>query len=140
MYGNTIYIYIIMIMNKLKLERNERILEKIKKMLKDKKITFAELAEKIEYTSTGLNRAFGKNNLKLETLERISEVLQVDITYFFEEELTDRLVDEIMKHEQNPDLKGFMFGFSRDISKGMKLEEAVFKNMDKQGYLSNLLL
>lgn len=65
------------------------------------------------------------------SLECISKVLQVDISYFFEEDVIEHLADETMKYEKNPDFKNFMFGFSRDIARGMKLEEAVSKNMDR---------
>ena len=131
--------YIILHMNKLKFNLSEQILEKVKSMLREKKMTFAELAEKIGYTSTGLNRAFGKNNIKLGTLESISKEMGVDISYFFEGDVVERIADEIMKHEKNPDLRSFMFGFSRNIAKGDKLENAIGKILNPNHMIEQLM-
>jgi len=57
---------------------------KIKNLAKSKKIPLSELYEKIEMTGQGFNIALKNNTLKIETLLKICEVLEVDISYFFE--------------------------------------------------------
>ena len=113
--------------------------ERLKILLKNKKLTFNQLAEQLNMTSTGLYLSFKRGKVTILMIERIAEILDVDPFYFFEGEIVERMAEEITKHSQKIDLKDFMFGFSRDIAKGMKLEDAVFKNMDKDGFLTNLL-
>lgn len=127
-------------MSELKYSLSEEILEKVKKKLKQEKMTFLELAQKIEFTDSGLRRAFDKNSLSIQTLYSISKILRVDISFFFEDKVIDRFVDEVLKRPENPDLKTFMFGFSRDIAKGMKLEEAVYKNMAPESHKNGLMI
>ncbi|MFB6259064.1 MAG: helix-turn-helix domain-containing protein [Flavobacteriales bacterium] len=58
----------------------------VKKYSKQQGVTLKELAEKVGMTETGLSRALKRKSLKVKTLERISEVLQVPIPAFFGEE------------------------------------------------------
>ena len=59
--------------------------EKIKELQKIRKITQAELSDKIGMTRPGLQNAFRNDDFKASTLKKIAEVLDVSITYFFEE-------------------------------------------------------
>lgn len=117
----------------------QNIENKVKSLLKKKSISFAELARRIGYSNAGLHRSFGNNTISVTTLELIAKELDVDISYFFEEIIIEKLVDEIISHNKTSDLKNFMFGFSRDISKGLSLKEAVYKNIDPEGYKIYLL-
>ncbi len=56
---------------------------KIEKMLKQKDISILTLCEKIGITQQGYYSIFKNNSLKISTLEKIAEVLEVDINYFF---------------------------------------------------------
>lgn len=58
----------------------------VKKYSKQQGLTLKELAEKVGMTETGLSRALNRKSLKVKTLERISEVLQVPISAFFGDE------------------------------------------------------
>lgn len=120
--------------------RHDLILEKIKELLKRKRMTFVELSDEIGITKAGLYRAFHNQTLSLSSLIKISKALDVSVSYFFEEEVIERLSDEVMKYEKDPGLKPFMYGFSRDVSKGMKLEESVFKNLNPEAYKNSLAL
>lgn len=112
--------------------------EKVKYLLKQKGISFVELAKRISYSNAGLHRAFNTGTLTISTLSEIARELNVSIDYFFEEKIIDRLAEEVMKYDKSGDLKIFLFGFSRDLSKGMKFEDAVRKNQDPDGYKNSL--
>ncbi|MFB6257499.1 MAG: helix-turn-helix domain-containing protein [Flavobacteriales bacterium] len=58
----------------------------VKKYCKQRGLTLKELAEQVGMTETGFSRALKKKSLKVKTLERISEVLQVPIASLFGEE------------------------------------------------------
>lgn len=55
----------------------------IKDLATRKKISIVELAEKIGISSQGLYKAISENSTRVETLEKIAEVLQVPISTFF---------------------------------------------------------
>lgn len=65
------------------------IIQKIKELARIKDIPISELAEKIGFTNSGLHRAFANNDLKLSTLEKIANVLNVPMSSFFESGLLD---------------------------------------------------
>ena len=79
---------------------------KVKDLIKRKGISFVELAKRIGYTNAGLHRSFANKNINLATLDIISNELDVDISYFFEAKVIDRLRNEISKYKENPD-QGF---------------------------------
>lgn len=62
------------------------IYSKIKKLLTDKNISVPQLAEKIGMTKGGLYAAIENNTLSVKTLEKIAEVFEVPIIYFFEKD------------------------------------------------------
>lgn len=59
---------------------------KIKKLAKDKNISLKELADKINMTEGGFFQSFRNETLKVSALEKISDVLNVPINYFFDDE------------------------------------------------------
>jgi len=58
-------------------------LSKIKLLAKNKNMPIKELSKKITITQPGFYTSFRNNSLKVNTLLKISEVLDVDINYFF---------------------------------------------------------
>jgi len=77
---------------------------KIKFLSKKSNLTIKELCNRIEMTESGFNIALKNNTLKIETLQKISEVLEVDISYFFGNEITknensNELLDKIKELE-----------------------------------------
>jgi transcriptional regulator with XRE-family HTH domain len=62
---------------------NLNIEEKIKKLAKDKNLSIRQLCIKIEITESGLNYTLKNNTLKIETLQKIADVFEVPISYFF---------------------------------------------------------
>ena len=59
---------------------------KIKTLASERKITLKELCLKIDISEQGLHKMVGNNSIKVSYLEKIAEVLEVPISYFFEEE------------------------------------------------------
>lgn len=112
----------------------ESIEEKVRALLRKKSISFVELAQRIGFSNAGLHRSFSNNTISVTTLESIAKELDVDVSYFFENIVVEKMVDEILRHNKSADLKNFMFGFSRDVSKGMSVKDAVYKNIDPEGY------
>lgn len=62
------------------------IFSRLKKILKTRKITQKELAEKIGVSVTTINDLLKREDLKVSMLEKIAKVLQVPVSYFFDEE------------------------------------------------------
>lgn len=82
---------------------------------------------------------FKIGSISIEALTKIAKILNVHPFYFFENDIVERLTEEVAKSKENPDLKSFLMGFSRDINKGMKLEEAAHKSIDPEGYKMSLI-
>lgn len=60
------------------------ILHKIKILLKEKKINYEEFAKKINVSKpTVVNYFAGRSKIDIDTIQKIAEVLEVDISYFF---------------------------------------------------------
>jgi transcriptional regulator with XRE-family HTH domain len=57
---------------------------KLKRIAKDKRMSIKELSEKIGMSETGFHQALNNNTLKVETLEKISDVLEVPIFFLFD--------------------------------------------------------
>lgn len=58
----------------------------VKKYSKQQGLTLKELAEKIDMSEAGLHRALRTKSLKVKTLERLSDVLQVPASTLLGEE------------------------------------------------------
>lgn len=67
-----------------------------------KNMSLKELSSKIELSEHGLQRIIRSNSTKIETLEKIAEVLGVDVTVFFEEKETYVQMSEFLN---NPYIK-----------------------------------
>ncbi len=63
-------------------------LQKIKVLAREKKITLAQLASDIGITQQALLKIIRENSTKIETLERISNILKVSPAIFFEDDIT----------------------------------------------------
>lgn len=114
--------------------------DRLKILLKKEGLTFNELAEKLNISSTGLYLSFKRGKVTIVTLEKIGIILKVHPFYFFENDIIERLTEEVTRHSPNPDLKSFLMGFSRDVSKGMPLDQAAYKNIDPDGHRTGLLM
>ncbi len=60
-------------------------INKLKELLKSKKLNQRELADKIGYTQTAISQAMSRGDFKISMLEKIANVLDVPISYFFSE-------------------------------------------------------
>lgn len=67
--------------------------EFIKSVAKEKKISLAELAEKIGYSEAGFHRACSNAKFKIDALQKISQVLEISPERFIKNETTLRLVE-----------------------------------------------
>ncbi len=79
--------------------------EQIKTLCKQNNLSIKELSEKIGMSDAGLYRAFINNSLKVETLEKIANVLGVSAGNFFDNS-GDALnnIKEIRSHIKNQDI------------------------------------
>lgn len=60
-------------------------LEKIKILSEKKKITLTDLSSKINMSYQNLNRCIRENKMQAQDLEKICNILDVPISYFFEQ-------------------------------------------------------
>lgn len=75
--------------------------DKVKKLAKLREISMRKLCQRIEMTENGLAAAFKNNTLKVETLVKISQVLGVPVSYFFDETSSNiNLVSHGIGHNQ----------------------------------------
>lgn len=58
---------------------------RLKDLLQSKKINQRELADKIGYTQTAISQAISRGDFKVSMLEKIADVLEVPMNYFFVE-------------------------------------------------------
>lgn len=56
------------------------LLDSVKELIKNKGITFIELAEKLNITRQALHSTLRNENIQLSTIEKIAEALEVDIS------------------------------------------------------------
>lgn len=73
---------------------------RIKNILREKKISISELAEKIEVKRESLSRIVNGASTSVETLDKISKVLNVSITDLFESDSPNELTALIDHHGQ----------------------------------------
>jgi len=62
---------------------------RIKTELELKNITIRNLCHKIDITEQGLHQMIRKKSMKIEILERISSVLELPVTYWFDDNTTN---------------------------------------------------
>jgi len=98
---------------------------KIKNLAKEKNISIRQLCIKIEMTEQGFSRSLTSNTLKIETLQKIADVLNVSVGYFFGIENDDCKKIIIEKEEY----KKIATKFATDY---MYAIEKVMQNFTKQ--------
>lgn len=80
------------------------------------------LAGEVGMTETGLHRALKNKSLKVKTLERISEVLEVPIAFLFGEE--QRLEEERRKYKrENKELEERVEAVERRLDELLRSKE-----------------
>ena len=84
-------------------------LDKIKQIAEKKGISIRKLAEVIEKTEQGLHSAIRNNTLKSIDLEKIAQILEVPISYFFEEGENQEISKKIIQNGNGNNLKIFIF-------------------------------
>jgi len=95
--------------------------KKIKELSKKSNLTIKDLCKKIEMTESGFNIALKNNTLKIETLQKISEVLEVEIGYFFESEQNNNKIDAILIFDE----------FSKNLDKEAKQIKQIEKIFER---------
>jgi len=63
---------------------------RIKSELEHKNISIRELCCRIDVTEQGLHQMIRNKSMKIEVLERISNVLELPVTYWFENQISAR--------------------------------------------------
>lgn len=90
--------------------------KKISIICDEKKMSISELAEKIDFSRQGLNKAISTGSLKIETVELIAEKLGVSIMEFIDDKKWNLLNTELLKWEaRHADLLAVSNKFSIDI-------------------------
>jgi transcriptional regulator with XRE-family HTH domain len=112
----------------------ELVFDRVKFRLDEQKKNFTDLAVELGITNSSLYRAMKRGKLTLEMMERIAVIIEVPVTYFFETVVVDRIADEVIQYEKNPDLKSFMLSFTRELGKGFSLESSVGLSIDKEAF------
>lgn len=117
------------------------VFERIKSLLDKQNRNVEWLAKEVGLKNKStLYVAFKKGSVSMVLLQKIASVFGIKPFYFFENDIIERLTEEIAKHPQNPDLKSFLMGFSRDVSKGLSIEQAAYKNIDPHSYTTGLVI
>ena len=75
---------------------------RIKTELERRNLSIKELCRRIEVSEQGLHQMIRKQSMKLEVLERISRVLNVDMAYWFREDLDHEMC--LKAAEPRPDM------------------------------------
>jgi transcriptional regulator with XRE-family HTH domain len=106
---------------------------RLKKAIKDKRYSIREVSEKIGMSEVGFHQSIKNNTLKIETLEKIANVLEMPISYFFEPK--DEEVEDFFKDFNLPTNPDSPVGIMESLI--MKLEEYIIdKHKEKQDKLT----
>ena len=86
--------------------------EKLKKALKDKGISQKQLVGMIGMTEGGFISMLNNNSIKVETLEKICETLDIPITYFLDiqvepEGFWKRMINELSEEVKNLRMRAY---------------------------------
>ena len=110
---------------------------KLKRALKEKKVSQKTLAANIGMSETGFVQMINNSSIKVETLERICEELGLPINYFFEdaqevkvqdsETVWKRLINEVTDEATSWRLKAYRY---EDI---LKQNGITFHSVSKRG-------
>jgi len=83
----------------------EKILQKIKKLQKENKLSTKEISKEIGVTSQTLYDYFsGKTQISIKNLQKIAKVFDVPMTYFFEEQTDTDNINYVNLKEENEKL------------------------------------
>ena len=107
--------------------------EKIKKLLNSRSMTINELCKQVEMTERGFHAAVKNNSLKLKTVESIADVLQVPISYFFDENQNNLSQEVIKPIETRKNKESYFYELlleEKDKRIGF-LEKLVFTKLDR---------
>jgi|GEM_PF-4257592 len=77
-----------------------QITERIKKLLKENNITISELASKLNVSAYGLQKMFKANSYKVDTLQKIADALNVEITEFVGDTLKISEYNELKRNNE----------------------------------------
>lgn len=102
--------------------------EKLKKRLKEVKITQEQLCHKIGMTRQGLNKSIENNSLQVQTVESICEVLEVSPDYFIDIQSRQNGVWQRLAEEANNEAQRWKM---RAFELEEKLNLANFKILSK---------
>lgn len=106
-------------------------LQKIRAIADEKKITIAQLAAEIGITQQALLKIIRENSTKIETLERISNILKVSPAVFFEDELTKSII-QVTKTGDN------MYNSTKTVDYSLALKEKDEHIKDLQSQIKDL--
>jgi hypothetical protein len=119
------------------------VFERVKLLLERKNKNVEWLAQELGMkTKATLYTGFKKGTITIKQIESISKILEVHPFFLFEEEIIKRLTEEARKHGDKNKLsvREFLMSVSMDLSGGMKLEEAAYKNLDSDGHRRSLTM
>ena len=77
----------------------------LKKIISEKKITLKELAKRIDLSEQGLHSTIRNKAMKIETLEKIVKILEIDISIFFKELTNNGIEKDYLKDNYNKRLE-----------------------------------
>ena len=92
---------------------------KITTLYKKRLMTLEELAEKIGFSYNGLHKALKANDFKISVLEKIADVLKVELSYFFG--------DDNKTSIENNDSLGML---AKKYANELQMLETILKNRD----------
>jgi transcriptional regulator with XRE-family HTH domain len=75
---------------------------KIKLLCGSKQISIKSLAIELGLTEQGFNKMFKKNSIKISQLDRIANILEVDICYFLKEDYENKPAPILPSQVQEP--------------------------------------
>ncbi len=111
--------------------KNKNIEKKIKRIMFEKNINQSDLAKKLGITRGVVSNLFtGNKNPRIETLEKIAEVLEVPFEYFISKQKTAEFEDK--KENLNDNLKQLIEKQSRIIEEMNKKFEAENELLKKE--------
>jgi len=113
---------------------------KIKDLAKNKNISIRQLCLKIEMSEQGFGSSLKNNTLKIETLQKIADVFDIQISEFFLDENIEKLTKKIAFYEDKLNRLS-IFDEAKDSAKDKTIEaaERLIEMYEKQEqlYLEN---
>ena len=76
---------------------------RIKAELEQKNMTFRDLCYKIDVTEQGLHQMIRNKSMKIEVLERISSVLELPVSHWFDDE-SEEVKKEVINRYLSPQI------------------------------------